>query len=116
MRIATWRRGSVEIVLVVAAVGTVYVLVSRYKNFVESINLLVRHLKRVIERFFMGGGPFRFTVEGSWSPERGLDNAKMLPAAPAGWREWDVSRILLAYLILSHAALLIVFIWLIVSR
>lgn len=54
--------GSVEVTAIIATVGVVYLSVSRYKSFIESLDLLVFHLKKVLSRFC---GPMMSTVAGS---------------------------------------------------
>jgi hypothetical protein len=69
VRSMSFARGSLELLVVV---GTLYYAVSRYKNFVESIELLIAQLKRVTAAFF---GPPRMlepvSVQGNWTPGPG---------------------------------------------
>jgi len=99
-------RGSVELLI---TLGATYVVISRYKNFIESLNLFRRQLETIIRDY----GPFA-EVNATWSP------APALAVAQAGSPSFESQSLtqvlLLAYLILSHAALLTVFIWLVVKR
>jgi hypothetical protein len=108
-------KGSIEILVILGTVGTAYILASRYKNFVDSINLLVSQVRGTIERFMRnaGPGPGNFTIQHSWAPGPALANPRRMPVAAEGW---DMSKILLGYLILSHAILLGVFIWMLVAH
>jgi len=101
-------RGSIEILILI---GTTYYAVSRYKNFIESIELLVRQLKDIVKHFFERAAPMRVTVSAAWTPGNGLasvaaphDDAAAERVSPALW-----------YLILSHAAMLAVVLWLLVG-
>ena len=109
VRSVTIGRGSIEIVVLI---GTTYYAISRYKNFVESIELMVRQVKEVVKRFFERAAPMHVTVSASWTPGNGLaglatlqDDAAAERVNPALW-----------YLILSHAAMLAVVLWLLVGR
>lgn len=102
-------RGSIEILILI---GTTYYAVSRYKNFIESIELMVRQLKDIVKHFFERAAPMRVTVSATWTPGNGLaslaaphDDAAAERVSPALW-----------YLILSHAAMLAVVLWLLVER
>jgi hypothetical protein len=107
VRSMSFARGSLELLVVV---GTLYYAVSRYKNFVESIELLIAQLKRVTAGFF---GPPRMlgpvSVQGSWTPGPGLVQAapRMFDALMG-----ECSGLVVWYLVLSHAAMLAVLLWL----
>ena len=109
VRSMSFARGSLELLVVV---GTLYYAVSRYKNFVESIELLIAQLKRVTSVFF---GPPRMlgpvSVQGSWTPGPGL-----VQAAPRVFEALlgESSGLAVWYLVLSHAAMLAVLLWLLV--
>jgi hypothetical protein len=105
VRSISYRRGSVEII---AIVGVAFYAVSRYKNFVESLELLYSQLKGSIQRFANGRVPGPTTVDGSWSPGPALVLAE---SRLGGVNAFDVTSILLWYLIVSHAALMTLFIW-----
>lgn len=124
VRQATWRllgsefevrsivfgRSSLEILV---AIGTAYYVVSRYKNFIESVQLLISQLKSLFERFFRPRVPVPIYVNGDWLPGPGLVTAGQI-YAPYG--SGDPNGILLIYLILSHAALLALFIWMVLRK
>ena len=82
-----------------------YYMISNYSSFVESIELLLSHLKSVLRGFF---GRRSLSVHGAWAPGPALVRAEA-PSSYSG--PVDATKILLWYLILSHAALLALFIW-----
>jgi hypothetical protein len=99
------RKGSIEILVVV---GAIYATISQYKEFVESMNLLVSHLRNLIRRFFRRTQASGISVEATWAPGP--------PVLLAGKeiRSWKVDRItvlVIWYLILSHAALFVLLAW-----
>lgn len=69
VRSMSFARGSLEILLVV---GTLYYAVSRYKNFVESVELLLAQLRRVVSDFFGRRTQGPLTVTSNWTPGPGL--------------------------------------------
>lgn len=103
----TFRHGSVEILIVI---GTIYYAISRYKNFIESIELFKQQLKSLLLNFFGGFFEEPISVYGTWSPGPALAHAQMM----LSYDSMDAMKILLWYMLLSHAALLTVFIWMIV--
>lgn len=109
VRSMSFALGSLEILVVV---GTLYYAVSRYKNFVESIELSVSQLKRVVSAFFGQRMPGPVPVQGSWSPGPGF-----VQAAPglSGRLMGESSSLIVWYLILSHAAMLAVLLWLLIQ-
>lgn len=110
VRSMSFARGSVELLVVI---GTLYYAVSRYKNFVESIELLVAQLKRVVTGFFDQrlGPSSLISVQGNWTPGPGLAQA-----APrlSGGLIGESPGLVVWYLVLSHAAMLAVLLWLLV--
>jgi hypothetical protein len=92
-------RGSIEIFV---TIGAVYYAVSRYKNFVESIELLTKQLAGVVRRFFEERlpGPIVADVSSTWEPGSGLVGlaASDTPFSDAAW-----AYPLLWYVLLSHA-------------
>ncbi|MCW3996672.1 MAG: hypothetical protein NWE98_11070 [Candidatus Bathyarchaeota archaeon] len=109
VRDISFKRGSIEILLVI---GTVYYAISRYKNFVESIEMLVSQLRRIFSRFFERWGPMPVHVSGNWTPGPAMVRIETMMS----YRPIDVNTILLWYVLLSHAVLLGVFIWLLLHR
>lgn len=109
LRSLSFEHGSLTILLIV---GTTYYAISRYKNFVESIQLFVRQLTQLLSSFFGGRQQRPVLVSTSWSPGPGLVEAQTeqlrAPYAAAGW--------LLIYLVLSHAVMLGLIMWLLVTR
>ena len=108
VRSMSFARGSVEMLVVI---GTLYYAVSRYKSFVESIELLAAQLKRVVTNFFGGIGPAAVSVRATWSPGPGL--AQAVPRLLSGAMGASPG-VVVGYLILSHAAMLAVLLWLLV--
>lgn len=105
VRSVTPIRGSIEILVVV---GTTYYAVSKYKNFVDSLELLRNQLEGLIRRFFRRGN---YTVSSSLT----LGPTVVAGGMPVA-NQFDSNKLLLAYLILSHAAMLALFIWIILRR
>jgi hypothetical protein len=108
IRSMSFARGSLEILVVI---GTLYYGVSRYKNFIESIELSVAQLKRVVSAFFDRRMRGPLSVQGNWAPGPGL-----VQAAPrlSGGMIGESPGLVVWYLVLSHAAMLAVLLWLLV--
>jgi hypothetical protein len=110
-------KGSLTLLIFIGAVGTFFMGFSRYESFVKSVNLLVEQLKDFMKRFFgrsVGGGAVApVSVSGSWEPGSSLAAANSVFAESSGP---DANRILLGYLIFSHAALLGVLLWLVIRH
>ena len=103
-------RGSLEILVVI---GTLYYAVSRYKNFIESVELAVAQLKRVVGSFFERRGPVQLPVRATWNPGPGL---VLSSRSFAMGLDGGVSGLVVCYLVLSHAAMLAMLMWLLISR
>jgi hypothetical protein len=110
-------RGSVEILIIIGATGTFYMGFSRYESFIKSVNLLVSQLKSVLRKFFerVNPGPpeIDISVTGNWQPTGTVLNAREKLEASSGF---DYGLTLLIYLLLSHAALLATFVWLLIRH
>jgi len=110
-------QGSVTILVVIGATGAFYMGFSRYENFIKSVNLLVSQLKAAFRRFFelVNPGPpdIDLSVTGSWEPSANVLNARASLNSSSGF---DYGLMLLVYLILSHAALLAGFLWLVIRH
>jgi hypothetical protein len=100
-------RGSIEIMIVI---GTVYYAISRYKNFVESMELMVQQLKTVVRYFFERTVQARLVVNGSWAPIGGITQSSPLRTEIREGRNTFV----VWYLIISHAGMLLALLWLLV--
>lgn len=103
-------RGSVELLIVI---GTVYYAISRYKSFVESIELLTSHLRLLVQRLLgrvPSSGPV--VISADWFPGPSLA-AAMQRENRADWPE--TAKLMLAYLILSHAGLLGIVAWVLIK-
>lgn len=107
VRSMTIGRGSVEVLIIIASS---YYVVSKWKNFIESLELL----KRQIESVFRQQVPLVVKTEATWTPGPAVANvqAGVLSAEAPGFTQ----AVLLIYLILSHAALLIAFLWLVIKK
>jgi len=112
VRSVTFRSGSIEIFVVI---GAVYYAVSRYKNFVESIELATSQIAGAVQRFFNAATPMgSVNVVANWQPGPGLvrlETAERPKSLDTGW-----AYPLLWYVILSHAALLSLSIYLLVEK
>lgn len=109
VRDISYHHGSLEILIVI---GTGYYVISRYKNFVESIELLALQLKKLLTHFFYRHKPTPLKVFATWIPGPALVNVDM----QFNQSPMESSSILLWYLVLSHAILLSVMIWMLVRR
>lgn len=108
VRSMSYSRGSLEVIVVI---GTLYYAVSRYKNFVESVELMVAQLRNVLASFFERRMPGPISVQGSWSPGPAL--AQATPGILAGIRGGGPALVVW-YLVLSHATMLVVVLWLLI--
>jgi hypothetical protein len=65
----TINEGSVEIVFsVIGIVGIAYDLISKFRDFRDSINLLNSDIQKMLERFLTASTPTQATVKGGWIP------------------------------------------------
>lgn len=102
----SYRRGSIEILIVI---GTVYYTISRYKSFIESIELFVSQIKNIVDRFFRRTTPVPVSVSGTWTPSGSL----LVSEAFINYPQTNQNNsILIYYLLLSHFIMLIVIVWL----
>jgi len=102
----SFRRGSIEIF---AAVGATYYVISRYKNFIESLDLACSQMRRLLQQFFARSAPGQFTVTGSWSPGAALTIAESRASKSSSGLYG--AEILLWYFLVSHALLTGVVVW-----
>jgi hypothetical protein len=108
VRSLTIGRGSIEILVLV---GTVYHVISSYKDFIESMELMLRQVKEAVRNYFESTVPIRATVNGSWTPV-----GEIIPSSPPiGEAGVGVNRIVIWYLIISHASMLAVLLWLLIG-
>ena len=97
-------RGSIEVLIVV---GTEYYAISRYNNFIESVELLSSQVKKVAGRLFGTIAAEQPDISVTWTPGPAL-------ARLNSSRDGCIlihSDLLIYYLILSHAALLSFVLW-----
>jgi len=102
--------GSIEII---AAVVAAYYLISNYKSFAESLQLLVRQIRHILARILgrrRVPTPPIVTVE--WSPGPALP--PYLVEESVRILDSNASLLLLCYLVISHAILLFALIWIII--
>jgi hypothetical protein len=99
-------RASIEIIVII---GTTYYAISKYKNFMDSMELLKSQLKGLIRRFVDPDGLEPMTISDSLTP--GPTLARMDGGLQSAALNDPTTIILLLYLILSHAALLTLLIW-----
>lgn len=94
------RRGSTQIWVYVAGGFT---LISQYADFVTSLELLLRHVQNLLRAVFTGAGLPEVTIAGGWTsaiPKRRRFELRV---------SQDLLTLLLAaYLIVSHALMLVV--------
>lgn len=112
IRTMTVGKGSLELFIVLAATGTVYMGFSRYKNFIESLELLKSQIEGVLRRSM----PSVVRMDGSVVPGLALFEA----GVPVGSTEQNSSNltqmILLIYVVSSHAALLVMTLWILFKK
>jgi hypothetical protein len=109
------RPGSANIWIIISAVGSVLMTFSRYESFIKSLNLLLSQLSNVVSRILgrqprPGGG---ISVRSAWQPGPAITTANQLLSLSSGS---DGCSSLIAYHVLSHAALMAVMIWLLVRH
>ena len=102
------RRGSVELWVVVAGGFT---LISQYKDFVRSLELLHSQIANLI-RDFLAHHNIYVTIAGGWTPVSGI-RGRRFGFGLSSFRITPefILLLLVLYLIVSHAVLLSVFIW-----
>ena len=106
-------RGSIELFLALAAAGSFYMGFSRYKNFVESLELLTSQITAILRRFM----PSSTVINTSWIPGEVLDTPKASETPSLHWyTNYQIQMVLLIYFVVSHAALLGVVLWLLIKR
>ena len=105
-------RASIGIWIVVS---TAFIVLTNYKTLVENIELLVSHIRGAVERIFGVPARFPFIVHGTWTPGPAFARTAWGPDLQ-NLRSSFGLRLLLWYLVLSHAALLTVLIWILITR
>lgn len=114
VRSMTIGRGSIEVIIVLAAVGSFYMGFSRYKNFMESLDLLRSQIQSILRRFM----PNSDSVSATWIPSPALVSVaeNSTPLALQWYTSHQIQMILLIYFIVSHAAILAVLVWLLIRK
>ncbi len=110
-------KGSVTLLIAISAAGAFFMGFSRYESFIKSMNLLVQQLKDIMRRIFgrnrFSDEPNPVEVSGSWEPNESMAAANKVFTETS---DADPNRLLQIYLIMSHAALLGVMLWLIIRH
>lgn len=106
-----YARGSIELWIAIAAGAYAgYVGISRYKNFFDSMTLLVRQVRGIVDRFFQRHQWPATAVVGTWIP-----GSQVIPSywdrAVAPDPRLSGLMPLLWYVLLSHATLLAFVLW-----
>lgn len=109
--------GSVVLTVILGTIGTTYVTLSQYEDFIKGITRLTSQLKHMFERFFASvptGPPgIEVTVRESWEPSPAVSTAQhALMMEP----RLDINASMVFYLIVSNAALLATLIWLLIRH
>lgn len=105
-----FRRGTIEVTLgiALAAAYAAYSAISRYKSFVDSLTLLASQVRRILRRFFTrpGAAPPAVSTTVVPSPAVLTPLSQWFPI-----RDFSACKPLLWYLMVSHAALVALFVW-----
>jgi hypothetical protein len=101
--LVTVGRGSLLIDIVVIGYGALKI----YKEVIGNLEWFKGHVEGIIRRFF---GPQAIQIVGTATPSPGLVSA--VPAPPSA----SPDRLVTRYLVLSHAALLAIVLWLLVEE
>jgi hypothetical protein len=109
VRNITVRRGSIEFWV---TIGTIYYVVSNYKQFVEGIELMVRQLRDIVYRLVSLREP-TVRVTYSWYNGPALEEIRARGSEATGLSREDLPMV---YLIISHAALLFTLLWILLTR
>lgn len=103
------KRGTIEIVVILGTAYAIYLGFSKYKNFIESAQLLKSQIRRIFRRWLERYGVR--SVDGDVILSPNLPDVNMRTDS-----DKTLTMVLLIYLLLSHAALLAFFIWLAVKK
>jgi hypothetical protein len=91
------RKGSIEIILII---GTIYVVISRYKNFVDSLRLLKNQLDILFNRFYGRHRVYsNIHIESSLTLGEGVTDAKSVV-------DYSMYNYVVIYLILTNFILI----------
>ena len=100
-------KGSIEIFVII---GSTYILVSRYKSFVESIDLLISQFKGIVGKYAITAGALE--TETTWQLQEGIGD----PVASSHFLSWhrnpQITTLLMWYVLISHAVLLLAVLYL----
>ena len=99
------RRGSVEVIVVIAAA---YYVIAAYPDFLQGLDKLFEQIRSILRRFAgrFSQGPWTIVVSGSWKPSAGVQALHS-----SGVRRTDFEVVLLVYILVTHAVLLGIFVW-----
>jgi hypothetical protein len=105
------RPGSVELIVVITTVGTLYYGISRYKNFIESLDLLASQLRRIFVRLF---NPTEVIVTAGWEPGTAFihpsTSNQLATGSPA------LYGLLIGYLVVTNLVFIAFVLWQLVSK
>jgi hypothetical protein len=104
--------GSVNITIILEAIGVLYYGISRYKNFVESIHLIYRQLKKLFDAVTTTFSD-PVNISGSWQPS---DDFVIELESSVIEKTDKIQLSLIGYLILSHLVLLCIVVYLALHR
>jgi ABC-type uncharacterized transport system permease subunit len=112
------RPGSAVIAFALGTAFAIYMGFSRYESFIKSMGLLTSQISALFGHFFRTGpgqAPFsgRVSVNGVWRPGPAMTSANQIVSLSSGI---DSGLLLLAYLVLSHAAMMGILLWLVVRH
>jgi hypothetical protein len=102
------KKGSLKVFLAIKSVVDVLIY---YKEIVETIKLIVRQAKAIVKRIVERRTGLYVVVSGGLSPLSPILNARLTQRS-----RFSSSDVMLYYLIVSHAALLLLFAWIIVKQ
>jgi hypothetical protein len=104
------KNGSVEVLVVISAIGVVYMGLSRYKNFIESIDLLRTHVRDIISHRADVPAP---TITSTWEPSplvvRNLNDNQSSDNNP-------LLLVLVAYILITHFSLFVALLYFVSGR
>jgi len=107
--------GSAHLLIAISAATAFFMTFSRYESFVKSVNLLVSQVTGIVRRVIgsVSNGQREVEVRSTWSPMTPITSAHHILSPSNGI---DMNRLLIFYLIASHAVLLVFVLWLLASH
>jgi hypothetical protein len=105
-------KGSITVTIVLGTIGVVYYGISRYRSFVESIQLIQSQLKKMFETF-ISSISLNANISDSWQPS---DDFVLDMDSFYNEKIDRIQLVLIGYLIFSHFILLSVLVYLVLHR